>query len=97
MLCRYSLGQEAVRHDPSTLPLAHRDLHAGKTKVLTARVAYLVQEKGLPPSQICAVTFTNKAANEMRERLKKLIGVKQTDALVMGMYLLGGRVASLED
>lgn len=60
----------------------------GKTKVLTARVAYLVQEKGIPPSQLCAVTFTNKAANEMKERLKKLIGRKHTDALVMGVLIV---------
>jgi superfamily I DNA/RNA helicase len=57
----------------------------GKTKVLTARVAYLVQERGVPPSQICAVTFTNKAANEMKERLKRLIGHQNTDALLMGV------------
>lgn len=52
--------------------------------VLTARVAYLVQQKGIPPSHICAVTFTNKAANEMKERLRKLIGSHDTDALLMG-------------
>jgi ATP-dependent DNA helicase UvrD/PcrA len=61
------------------------DTSLGKTKVLTARVAYLVQEQGVPPSQICAVTFTNKAANEMKERLKKLIGSHYTDVLLMGV------------
>src|ERR1043165_1732227 len=47
---------------------------SGKTRVLTYRVAHLIHAVGAKPNEILAITFTNKAAGEMRERLRRLLG-----------------------
>ena len=58
---------------------------SGKTKVLTHKIAYLIGEKGAKPWDILAITFTNKAANEMKERIANLVGAPAKD-IWMGTF-----------
>lgn len=66
--------------------LSYSDLIYIPLKVLTSRIAHLNIVHGIAPTSICAVTFTNKAAFEMRDRLTKLIGKEKTTALQMGTF-----------
>ncbi|KIR82250.1 DNA helicase II/ATP-dependent DNA helicase PcrA [Cryptococcus gattii EJB2] len=77
---------KAVIANPSTPLQILAGPGSGKTRVLTCRVAYLVQHYKYSPNEIVAVTFTNKSANEMRKRLQKLLGDKQADQLVLGTF-----------
>ena len=63
---------------------------SGKTKTLTHRIAYLIKETGIWPNQILAVTFTNKAAKEMRERLANLLGEPNTRGFMPWMGTFHG-------
>lgn len=58
---------------------------SGKTKVLTHKIAYIIEE-GIEPSEILALTFTNKAANEMKERIHDLIGGSKAKQIWMGTF-----------
>ncbi|MBS7350547.1 MAG: UvrD-helicase domain-containing protein [Comamonas sp.] len=65
---------------------------SGKTRVITHKIAHLI-EQGLPPKSIAAITFTNKAAAEMRERAGGLIGRRAKDVIISTFHALGVRMA----
>jgi DNA helicase-2/ATP-dependent DNA helicase PcrA len=69
---------------------------SGKTRVIVHRIAYLIEALGTPPWAILAVTFTNKAAGEMRERLEKLLGPQARDVWVSTFHSAGASILRRE-
>jgi DNA helicase-2/ATP-dependent DNA helicase PcrA len=79
---------DAVTHgDGPQLVLAGAG--SGKTRVITYRISWLVTERGVDPYHICAMTFTNKAAGEMRERVEDLLGMRPLSAFVGTFHRYG--------
>lgn len=69
---------------------------SGKTRALTSRIAYLIGICGIPAEQILAVTFTNKAAGEMRERVEKLLGPVASQVSIGTFHSMGVRILRKE-
>ena len=69
---------------------------SGKTRVLTYRVAHLIKAVGAQPNEILAITFTNKAAGEMRERLQRLLGSRGRGLWILTFHAACGRILRRE-
>jgi DNA helicase-2/ATP-dependent DNA helicase PcrA len=83
--------REAVLHEDGPM-LVLAGAGSGKTRVLTTRIARLIEVLGADPREVLAVTFTNKAAGEMRERVERLLGRASTGMWVGTFHAIGARM-----
>src|SRR5688500_3438961 len=83
--------REAVLHYEGPM-LVLAGAGSGKTRVLTARITRLIEHHGVDPSRILSVTFTNKAAGEMRERIGRLLGEDPTGMWSGTFHAIGARI-----
>ncbi len=83
--------RQAVTHEGGPL-LIVAGAGSGKTRVLTRRVAYLLAERGARPGEILAITFTNKAAGEMKERVAELVGPRARSMWVSTFHSMCVRI-----
>jgi DNA helicase-2/ATP-dependent DNA helicase PcrA len=87
--------REAVLHVDGPL-LVVAGAGSGKTRVLTHRVAHLIRAHGVKPNEILAITFTNKAATEMRERLERILGRTARGIWILTFHAACGRILRRE-
>ena len=83
--------REAVLYNDGPL-LIIAGAGAGKTKTLTTKIAYLIEEMGVSPYNILAITFTNKAAKEMKERVISLVGDVAESMQISTFHSFGLRI-----